>query len=177
MKNNLDKITNFARLVKTSVSETQFAASDAAMTAGNSLKTAASMTAKSAKNASDATVQIAGSFARAANAQVTRIAEHTVEAVRRVESKHEGISEQVSDIAKATRVIAGVATVGAVVAAPTGMAALGVAVGIASAPIVVTAAPILVAVAGAAATVSAATHLYSKARLKRLSGPPENDHS
>lgn len=88
-------------------------------------------------------------------------------AMHRIDSKHESIAESAGDVAKATRVVAGVASVGAAIAMPTGLAAAGVFFGITSAPLLVTAAPVLVSVAATAATVSAAMHLYSKARRKR----------
>jgi hypothetical protein len=78
------------------------------------------------------------------------------------EFSHTKIAEVTGDLAKATRVLAGVATIGAMAAAPTGLAAVGVAIGITSAPFIVTVAPILIGVAGAAATLSAGAQLYSK---------------
>jgi len=87
--------------------------------------------------------------------------------LRKVDDNREQLFDHADSLAKATRVAAGVAVVGAAVAAPTGLAAVGVAVGVVSAPLIVAAAPILVAVAGSAITVSAAASLYSKARRKR----------
>ena len=75
---------------------------------------------------------------------------------------HARAADTAGDVAKASRVVAGVAVAGAAVAAPTGIGALGVALGLTSAPLIVTAAPILVTIAGVACTVSAAAHLYSK---------------
>lgn len=80
---------------------------------------------------------------------------------------HAKLAEVSGDIAKGTRVIAGVAAAGAAVAAPTGLTAVGVALGLTSAPLIVTAAPILIGIATAAATVSAAAHLYSKFRRRQ----------
>lgn len=69
--------------------------------------------------------------------------------------------------AKATRVIAAVAGAGASVLAPTGLSAVGVALGLVSTPLIVTAVPILVAIAGGAAVVSAAASLHSKMKRKK----------
>lgn len=75
---------------------------------------------------------------------------------------HKKVAETAGDVAKASRVVAGIAVGGAAVAAPTGLSAVGVALGLTTAPFIVTAAPVLMAVAGVACTVSAAAHLYSK---------------
>lgn len=56
---------------------------------------------------------------------------------------------------------------GASIAAPTGLTALGVTIGVVSAPAIVTAAPIIVSIAGGMVLFSAAASLYSKARKKR----------
>ena len=80
--------------------------------------------------------------------------------------KHEKVAEAADTAAKATRVIATAATFGALVAAPTGLSAIGVAVGVISAPAIDTAAPILVGVASCAAAFSAAASLYSRHKRK-----------
>jgi hypothetical protein len=79
------------------------------------------------------------------------------------------IAEHADTTAKATRVAAAVAVAGATVAAPTGLGAVGVALGLVSAPAIVSLAPILVAVAGGAAAISAAASLYSKSRRNKES--------
>lgn len=78
--------------------------------------------------------------------------------------RHKEVAEYVDTVSKALRVTAGVSVAGAYIAAPTGLTAVGVSLGIVSAPVLVTAAPILVSAAGIALTVSAATSLYSKYR-------------
>lgn len=88
--------------------------------------------------------------------------------VRDLDDKHAQISDQADTAAKASRVVAAVAVAGAAVAAPTGLSAVGVAIGVFSTPVIVSAAPVLVAVAGGAAAISAAASLYSKARRKKL---------
>lgn len=86
------------------------------------------------------------------------------DACRKIDGNHEKIADYTDTAAKTTRVAAGVAVVGASVAAPTGLTAIGVAAGIISAPAIVTAAPILIGVAGAAFTISSGAALYSKLR-------------
>lgn len=86
-----------------------------------------------------------------------------------VQRNHEQIADYVDTVAKGSRVLAGIAGAGAVVAAPTGLSAIGVSLGVVSAPLLVTAAPVLLSVAGAAFTVSAAASLYSKAQKRKAS--------
>jgi len=73
---------------------------------------------------------------------------------KRIDSKHEAIAEGADDLAKTTKVVAGVSAVGAVIAEPTGLTAAGVALGVTSAPLIVTAAPVIAGVAGVSLTVS-----------------------
>lgn len=81
------------------------------------------------------------------------------------------LGDAAEDIAKASRVAAGLATAGAYVAAPKGLAALGAAIGLVSAPFVVKLAPLLVTVAFGATAISAAIHLYLKYRHKKSRRP------
>jgi hypothetical protein len=96
-----------------------------------------------------------------------KLKDGAVESVRAVDRQHEKIADHADSVAKATKVAAGVAVAGAVVAAPTGLTAFGVALGVLSAPVIVTAAPILASAAGIAVTVSAGASLYSKIRRKQ----------
>jgi hypothetical protein len=80
---------------------------------------------------------------------------------------HEKLVDVADTAAKATRVVAVAATAGAFVAAPTGLTAVGVSLGLVSAPFIVTAAPILTGVASGAAAIYAAASLYSRFRKKR----------
>ena len=99
----------------------------------------------------------------------SKAVENTISVARKIDSNHEKISDHADTIAKATKVAAGISVAGAVVAAPTGLTALGVTLGVLSAPAIVTAAPILASAAGIAVTVSAGASLYSKARRKKKS--------
>jgi hypothetical protein len=77
------------------------------------------------------------------------------------------INEVADDVANATKVAAAVAAVGAYVAAPTGLAALGAMFGVVQVPFIVRVAPLAAGIAAAAVAVSAAARLYAKVRLKR----------
>jgi hypothetical protein len=87
--------------------------------------------------------------------------------VRKIDVNHEKIATQVENVSMATGVVAGIATAGAVIAAPTGLSAIGVAIGISSLPLIVTAAPILGVVATVAGTISGGTYFYSKWKNNR----------
>lgn len=94
-------------------------------------------------------------------------------ATEAIDRHHEQISDHADSITKATKVAAGVAIAGAAIAAPTGLTAVGVAIGIVSAPLIVTAAPILASAAGVAVTISAGASLYSKIRRKQQKAKAE----
>ena len=96
-----------------------------------------------------------------------RAAHTAVNVARNIQSKHEKIADHADTMAKGARVAAGVAVVGAVVAAPSGLTAVGVWLGVVSAPFIVTAAPVLVGAAGIAFTVSAGASLLSKAQKRK----------
>ena len=140
--------------LRNTINEENMAA--AAKAAELKLHAAAASSARMARDASESASKISAELARNASVKLRQLGE-----------EHEAVAEHADIVAKTTRVVAGVATAGAVVAAPTGLSAIGVAAGIASAPVIVTAAPVLVAVAGGAFTVSAAASLYSKSRRNR----------
>jgi hypothetical protein len=83
------------------------------------------------------------------------------------EPVHERVKELADTAAKATRVAAVLAGAGATVAAPTGLSAVAVSVGLINAPFIVTAAPVLVGIATGAAAIAATASLYSKWRKRQ----------
>lgn len=83
-------------------------------------------------------------------------------ASRKVDITHEKIAIQVENVSMATGVVAGFAAAGAALAAPTGLAAVGVVLGITSAPLIVTAAPVFAIIATVTGTISGGTYFYSK---------------
>lgn len=95
---------------------------------------------------------------------------------------HEKLANRVENVSMATGVAAGIAAAGAAVAAPSGLAAVGVWLGIVSPPLIVTAAPILGTLATVTGTVSGATYFYAKwkrrqLRLKQTSPDRQSDDS
>ena len=85
--------------------------------------------------------------------------------------RHKEVAEYSDTVSKALKVTAGISSIGACIAAPTGLTAVGVSLGIVSAPILVTATPFLVSAAGVAVTVSAAASLYSKYQTRKSAVP------
>lgn len=71
------------------------------------------------------------------------------------ESTHEKIVDLTDTAAKTTRI-----------AAPSGLGAVGVSLGLVSAPLIITAAPVIAAISGGATAVAAAVSLYSKYKRK-----------
>lgn len=85
--------------------------------------------------------------------------------------RHRELADTAETISKGAKVAATVAVCGAWFAAPTGLSAVGVSLGVISAPLLVTAAPLLGATAAAAASVAAAASLYTKYRSR--AGTPD----
>lgn len=77
---------------------------------------------------------------------------------------HEVIAEKTENVSMGLGVASGVVAAGAWAAAPTGISAVTVALGISSAPLIVTAAPVVAAIATAAGVASGETYFYSKWR-------------
>lgn len=96
-----------------------------------------------------------------------RLKAASIHLVKALDRNHERIADHAESIEKGLKVAAGLTVAGAIVAAPTGLTAVGVALGLVSAPIIVTAAPIVSSAAGVAITVSAGASLYSKIRRRR----------
>jgi len=87
-------------------------------------------------------------------------------ALQAIDRNRELIADHADSVAKVAKVTAGVAYVGAAIAAPSGITALGVAIGVVSAPLIVSVAPYLAGAAGAALTVSAGASVYAKIRRR-----------
>ncbi|BFT64677.1 hypothetical protein [Pseudomonas moorei] len=100
--------------------------------------------------------------------KVKALAGAAVTLVRRLDGHRDRVADHADTAAKAGRLVAAATVAGASVAAPTGLTAVGVTIGVVSAPAIVTAAPIIVSIAGGMMLFSAAASLYTKARKRRL---------
>lgn len=85
------------------------------------------------------------------------------------EKAHEKIARRVEDISMTTGIVSAAAGVGASLAAPTGLSAIGVALGLTSAPFIVTAAPIIGVAATVVGAVSGGAYFYAKWKNKQHS--------
>lgn len=139
---------------------------ETAKIAGNKLASAVVTTAKAARDVSSAVMS-----------EGTRLGDKATTTIQDLRDNHEKVAEHAKTIEDASKIVAGVTVAGAAIAAPTGLTAVGVALGVTSAPLIVTAAPIILSVAGTAATVAAAARLYSKSMKKSLRKRAEADES
>lgn len=73
----------------------------------------------------------------------TRLKGASIYLIEAFDRNHEKIADHADSIEKSLKVAAGLTVAGAIVAAQTGLTAVGVAVGLVSAPIIVTAAPLI----------------------------------
>ena len=101
--------------------------------------------------------------------KVKVLAGAAVTLVKKLDDNRDRVADHADTAAKTGRLVAAATMAGATVAAPTGLTALGVTVGVVSAPAIVTAAPVIVSIAGGMMLFSAAASLYTKARKKRRS--------
>ncbi|MDR0577544.1 MAG: hypothetical protein LBI87_08450, partial [Candidatus Accumulibacter sp.] len=94
--------------------------------------------------------------------------------LKEVDMNHKEIADKVETVSMGLSIASGVVAAGAALAAPTGLSAVGVALGITSTPLIVTAAPVIGAVATAAGVVSGSAYFYSKWKMKK---EKDNDHA
>jgi hypothetical protein len=85
-------------------------------------------------------------------------------------STHDKIAKRAENISMAAGFVSAAVSVGATIAAPTGLSAIAVAMGLTSAPLVVVAAPIVGVAASVAGVVSSGTYFYAKWKNRHNSG-------
>lgn len=83
-------------------------------------------------------------------------------AVKESKVNHKEVADKVETVSMGLGITSGVVAAGAALAAPTGLSALGVAIGITSAPLIVTFAPVIGAIATATGVLSGGAYFYSK---------------
>ncbi|GLK62075.1 MULTISPECIES: hypothetical protein [Azotobacter] len=100
--------------------------------------------------------------------------------VREMDANHKEVADRIDTVSMGLGITSGVVSAGAVLAAPTGLSALSVALGLSSAPLIVTAAPIVGAAAAVTGALSGGAYFYSKwkaakeRRAARDSRPPDS---
>jgi hypothetical protein len=80
---------------------------------------------------------------------------------------HKIFADRVESLSMGLGITSGVVAAGAGLAAPSGLSAIAVALGISSAPLIITAAPIVASVATAAGVLSGGTYFYSRWKLRK----------
>lgn len=75
---------------------------------------------------------------------------------------HKKVADRIETVSMGLGITSGVVAAGAALATPTGLSAIGVALGIIDAPLIVTAAPIIGAAATATGIISGGAYFYSK---------------
>lgn len=82
--------------------------------------------------------------------------------VRELDANHRDVADRIDTVSMGLGITSGVVSAGAVLAAPSGLSAIGVALGLTSAPLIVTAAPIVGAAAAVTGALSGGAYFYSK---------------
>jgi|GEM_PF-995826 len=107
--------------------------------------------------------------------EVRKLADRVVDKVKEVDARHKDIADKVETVSMGLGIVSGVATAGAAIAAPTGLTAVGVALGITSAPLIVTAAPVIGVAATVTGVVSGGAYFYSMWRGTKSKDGPESE--
>ncbi len=80
---------------------------------------------------------------------------------------HKKVADKIETVSIGLGITSGVVAAGAALATPTGLSAIGVALGITSAPLIVTAAPIIGVAATVTGVISGGAYFYSKWKSKK----------
>lgn len=178
MKTKIEKLRGFA-------SDTAFAASrgySSAQDVASKTSQAAIAAGKSAQQVinnalehedTKAAVAKAKEISASAAVEAKNIAGRVADKVKEAEANHKELADKVETVSMGLGITSGIATAGALLAAPTGLGAVGVALGITSAPLIVTAAPIIGAAATVAGVVSGGAYFYSKWKTKKMQDSSE----
>lgn len=112
-----------------------------ALEAGRSMRHAVTETIVQI-DASKVTAQ-AKEWVHSASAGTQKLTSQVVDLARRADANHKEVADTMETVSMGLGITAGVSAAGAAIAAPNGIGAVGVALGLTSAPLIVTAAPVL----------------------------------
>jgi len=87
--------------------------------------------------------------------------------VKEIDANHKEVAGKIDTVSMGLGITSGVVSAGAVLAAPSGLSAIGIALGLTSAPLIVTAAPIVSAAAAVTGALSGGAFFYSKWKSSR----------
>ncbi|MGX4640465.1 hypothetical protein [Massilia sp. SYSU DXS3249] len=105
-------------------------------------------------------------LAQSATAGTQKLTSQFANISRKADANHKEVADGIETVSMGLGITAGVTAAGAAIAAPTGLSAVGVALGVTSAPLIVTAAPVIAAAATTVGVVSGGAYFYSKWRSK-----------
>lgn len=114
-----------------------------------------------------AAVLKAKELATSAAIEAKTLTDRVVDKVKEADANHKDVADKVETVSMGLGITSGVVAAGAALAAPTGLSALGVALGITSAPLIVTAAPVIGIAATVTGVVSGGAYFYSKWQSKK----------
>lgn len=99
---------------------------------------------------------------QSAATETQKLKSHFVDIARKADANYKEVADGIETVSMGLGITAGVTAAGAAIAAPTGLSAVGVALGVTSAPLIVAAAPVVAAAATVAGVVSGGAYFYSK---------------
>ena len=85
----------------------------------------------------------------------------------KTQRNHKKIADKIETVSMGLSITSSIVAVGATFVAPTGLSAIGIALGITSAPLIVTAAPLIGAAATVSGVISGGAYFYSKWKSKQ----------
>lgn len=165
MKARIEKLSeltsNTASLASRSLSSAQQAVSIAGVAAQKAIGDAIE------HENTKAAVMKAKELATSATIEVKKLTDRVIVKVKKADELHKEVADKVEAVSMGLGITSGVVIAGAALAAPTGLGALSVAVGLTSAPLIVAIAPALATVSTVAGVVSGGVYLYSKWKSKK----------
>lgn len=107
-------------------------------------------------------------LATSATIEAKKLTDRVIVKVKDADANHKEVADKVETVSMGLGITSGVVAAGAALAAPTGLSALGVALGITSAPLIVTVAPVIMVAATVTGVVSGGAYFYSKWKSKKV---------
>jgi hypothetical protein len=114
---------------------------------------------------------------QSATAGTQKWGNHIVDIAQKADPNHKEVAEGIETVSMGLGIAAGVTAAGAAIAAPTGLSAVGIALGIGSAPLIVAAAPAIAVAATTAGVISGGAYFYSMWRSKGAEDADDNSTS
>jgi hypothetical protein len=180
--------------VKTKIEILRGFASDTAAVASRGLSSAKDVTSKASSAAlaagksaqqiignaiehqdTKAAVLKAKEFSVSAATEAKMLAGRVADKVKEADANHKELADKVESVSMGLGITSGFVAAGAALAAPTGLSAIGVALGITSAPLIVAAAPVIGVAATVTGVVSGGAYFYSKWKTKKIDSSSESE--